>query len=252
MEVVACRSADELARRAASLFLDRLGAKPDLAMAVPAGRTPRAMYAQLAETGARDPTPFARMRVFAIDELCPPAPPDGYFWRQIRREFLAWAGVPAGQQHPFEVDAADRDEMCRRYEAAIKRVGGLDLVMLGLGPNGHLASNEPGGAMDSRTRVVDLRPETVAYILTDSVIQGVVSPRAVTLGLGTLLAAREVVVLVAGAHKREPLGAMLRGPVTENVPASILQRHPRCIVLADADALGREPPRIREWTSEDP
>lgn len=239
MQVVACPGPDELARRAAALFLDRLRARPDLAMAVPAGRTPRAMYAHLAETCAHDPSPFARMRVFAVDELCPPAPADGYFWRQISREFLSWARVPPARRHPFRVDAPDLDAMCVQYEAAIRAAGGLDLVMLGLGPNGHLASNEPGSSFDSRARPVVLVPETVAYILTDGVIQGAVSPRAVTLGLATILEASEVVVLVGGAHKRAPLDAMLRGPVTPDVPASILQRHPRCTVLAGIEALAR-------------
>jgi len=236
MELVACSSAQDLARQAAALFLDRLRAKPELAMALPAGRTPRAMYGELA-AGAADPSPFARLRVFAVDELCPPAPADGYFWRQIRREFLEWARVPRLQQYPFRVDTEDLDAMCREYEAAIGAAGGLDLVMLGLGPNGHLASNEPGGTLDSRTRSVDLLPATVDYILTDAVIQGVVSARAVTLGLATILEAHEVMVLVSGPHKRPALRAMLEGPVTPDLPASVLQRHPRCAVLATPDAL---------------
>jgi len=237
MEVVACSDGADLARRAAELFADRLRAKPDLAIAVPAGRTPRALYARLAAIYAADPSPLSRMRVFAVDELCPPAPADGYFWRQIRAEFLDWARIPAEQRHPFRVDAPDLAAMCGRYEAAISAVGGLDLVMLGLGPNGHLASNEPGTAFDSRTRPVELLPGTVAYILTDEVIQGAVSSRAVTLGLRTILEAREVVVLVDGAHKRAALRATLEGPVTREVPASALRRHRHCTVLAGPAAL---------------
>ncbi len=237
MQVVACHDAADLARRAAALFVERLQAKPDLAMAVPAGRTPRAMYSRLAAIYAANPSPFSRMRVFGVDELCPPAPPGGYFWRQIRAEFLDWARVPPSRLFPFQVQAPDLAAMCREYEAAIRAGDGLDLVMLGLGPNGHLASNEPGSAFDSRTRAVELLPETVAYILTDEVMQGAVSSRAVTLGLGTIFAAREVVVLVDGAHKRAPLRGMLEGPVTHEVPASILQRHPRCTVLAGRASL---------------
>ena len=176
------------------------------------------------------------MRVFSIDELCPPAPADGYFWRQVRSEFLAWAAVPAERCHPFRVDAPDLEAMCRAYEEAIARAGGLDLVMLGLGPNGHIASNEPGSAFDSPTRPVRLLPETARYILTDEVSQGAVSDRAVTLGIGTILRAREVVVLVSGAAKRGPLERLLDGPVTPEVPASALRLHPRCTVLADRDA----------------
>ena len=236
MKVVVLRDAAELAEAAAALLRERLAARPDLAMAVPAGRTPRRMYALLRERQAREPVEYGGMRVFSVDELCPPAPADGYFWRQVRKEFLAWAGVPPERCHPFHVGASDLEAMCREYEEAIKRAGGLDLVMLGLGPNGHIASNEPGSDFDSRTRPVRLTPDTVRYILTDDVLQGTVSDRAVTLGIGTLLAAREVVVLVSGGAKRAPLARVLDGPVEPAVPASALRLHPRCTLLVDAEA----------------
>jgi len=207
-------------------------------MAVPAGRTPRLMYQLLATRRALGKGDFSRMRVFEVDELCPPAPPDGYFWRQIRAEFLAWARVPEARLYPFRVDAPDLEAMCTAYERAIAEVGGLDLVMLGLGPNGHIASNEPGSSFDSRSRPVKLLPSTVGYILTDEVIRGDVSESAVTLGMATIREAREVVVLVSGAGKREPLSGMLHGPVSPEVPASMLRLHPRCTVLADRAASG--------------
>jgi glucosamine-6-phosphate deaminase len=236
VQVVVARDAEELAEIAAEVFRDRVRARPTLAMAVPAGRTPRRMYARMAALQAQAPVEYSNMQIFSVDELCPPAPADGYFWRQVRAEFLAWAGVHAARCRPFPVGAPDLDAMCAAYEAAIVAAGGLDVVMLGLGPNAHLASNEPGAAFDSRTRPVRLLEETVRYILTDDVIQGAVCERAVTLGLATIMAAREVIVLVSGAAKRAPLARMLDGPVTTDVPASLLQRHPRCLVLADRAA----------------
>jgi glucosamine-6-phosphate deaminase len=144
--------------------------------------------------------------------------------------------VPAERWHPFDVGARDLEAMCHEYEATIKRAGGLDLVMLGLGPNAHIASNEPGSELDSSTRPVRLTPETVSYILTDDVLQGAVSDRAVTLGIGTILAAREVVLLVSGRAKRAPLGRLLEGAVDATIPASALHLHPRCTILADEEA----------------
>ena len=236
MNLVVTAGATELAEAAAALVRARLSAKPDLVMAVPAGRTPRPMYEALRRLQERAPVDYSRMCVFCVDELCPPAPPDGYFWRQITREFLTWAAVPARHCHPFRVDAEDHDGMCRAYEAAIAEAGGLDLVMLGLGPNAHLASNEPGAPFGSVTRLVPLLPETVRYILTDAVIQGSVSPRAVTLGLATIMAARDVVVLVSGSGKREPLRRLLAGVATTDVPASVLTGHSNCTILTDRDA----------------
>lgn len=239
MELVVVPDAAVLAATAARLFRERLEAKPGLVMAVPAGRTPRRMYALLRELQAHRPVNFAAMHAFAVDELGPPAPADGYFWRQVRREFLAWAGLAAERCHPFRVEAPDLARMCEEYERGIAAVGGLDLVMLGLGPNGHLASNEPGTPFSAGTRPVRLLPETVRYIGTDADGgPGAVGNQAVTLGLATILRAREVVVLVSGALKRAALRRALEGPATPDVPASILQFHPRCTILADRDAVG--------------
>ena len=236
MRLVVARDAGQLAEMAAELFRDRVRARPELAMAVPAGRTPRRMYGVLQALQATAPVDYSRMRVFSVDELCPPAPPDGYFWRQVRGEFLAWAGVPAERCFPFTVDDGDLAAMCEAYERRITEAGGLDLVMLGLGPNGHIASNEPPADFDSRTRPVRLLGSTVEYILTDDVIQGAVCDAAVTLGVATIMAAREVVVLVSGRAKREALGRLVDGPITSDLPASALRRHPACTILADADA----------------
>ena len=236
MKVVVHRDAAELGEAAAELFRARLAATPDLAMAVPAGRTPRRMYGLLRERQAQAPVDYALMRVFSVDELCPPAPSDGYFWRQVRSEFLSWAPVPSERCHPFDVAAPDLEALCRAFEETIAKTGGLDLVMLGLGPNAHIASNEPGSAFDSPTRPVHLRPETVDYILTDEVVQGAVGDRAVTLGIATILAAREVVVLVSGRGKRVPLARLLEGPIDPAVPASALRLHARCTIFADRDA----------------
>jgi len=122
MRLVVFRDAAELAEAAAALVRERIAAKPDLAMAVPAGRTPRRMYNHLRDWQAREPADYSRMRVFSVDELAPPAPADGYFWRQVRSEFLAWAGVPAERWHPFDVGARDLEAMCREYEAMLHRL----------------------------------------------------------------------------------------------------------------------------------
>src|SRR5438034_8432207 len=138
MKVVVFRDGAELAEAAATLFRERLTARPDLAMAVPAGRTPRRMYARLRDWQAREPVDYGRMRVFSIDELCPPAPADGYFWRQVRSEFLSWAGVPTEHCHSFDVGAPDLEAMCREDEEALKRAGGP-----GPGPRGRRPNPTP-------------------------------------------------------------------------------------------------------------
>jgi glucosamine-6-phosphate deaminase len=231
--------AEALGAAAAAVWLDRLAVRPELVVAVPAGRTPRPMYRRLREEAGRRMTSFAGSRIFAVDELCAPAPADGYFWRHVREGLLEWAGIPPAHLHPFDPAASDPAAMCRETEARIAGLGGLDLVLLGLGLNGHLACNEPGAAFDSRTRPVRLRPETVAYILTDDHADPRVCEQGVTLGLGTLAEARELVVLVSGPAKQEILRRALTGPITTDCPASLLQTLPGALVLADRAAAGR-------------
>jgi glucosamine-6-phosphate deaminase len=242
MRLVVLPDAETLAETAAMLIRDRVTAKPDLVMAVPAGRTPRRMYERLRDLHARAPVEFSRMRVLCVDELCPPATTNGYFWSQVRREFLSWAAVKPEHCHPFRVDAADLDAMCLEYEETIARLGGLDLVMLGLGPNAHLASNEPGTAFESVTRRVRLLEESVVYMASDgpnvAASAGPLAEQAVTLGLTTIAQAREVVVIVSGRGKREALKGLMDGPIGPDIPATILRDHPCCTVLADRDATG--------------
>jgi glucosamine-6-phosphate deaminase len=242
MRLVVLPDAETLAETAAMLIRDRVTAKPDLVMAVPAGRTPRRMYERLRDLHARTPIEFSRMRVLCVDELCPPATINGYFWSQVQREFLSWAAVKPEHCHPFRVDAADLDAMCREYEETVARLGGLDLVMLGLGPNAHLASNEPGTAFESVTRRVRLLEESVVYMASDgpnvAAGAGPLAEQAVTLGLATIAQAREVVVLVSGRGKRAALKGLMDGPIGPDIPASILRNHPCCTVLADRDASG--------------
>ena len=242
MQLVVRPDAAALAETAATLIRDRLTATPDLVIAVPAGRTPRLMYEKLRNLQARRPVEFSRMRVVCIDELCPPAPAQGYFWSQLRREFLSWAPVKPAHRHPFRVDAPDLEAMCREYEETIASLGGLDLVMLGLGPNAHLASNEPGSAFDSITRPVRLLEESVAYMASDeanvAASLGPLAEKAVTLGLATIMRAREVVVIVSGRGKRLALQRLMDGPIGPGVPASILRGHGNCTVLADSEASG--------------
>jgi len=229
---------EALAAGAAALWLDRLTVKPGLVMAVPAGRTPRPTSRRLRVEAARRGLSFAQSRVFAVDELCAPGPGEGEFWRRIREDFLDWAGIPAANCHPFDPAAPDPAAMCAAIEARIAALGGLDVVVLGLGRNGHLGANEPGSPFDSRTRPVRLRPETVADLRADAPADIIAGDQAVTLGLGTLAQAREAVLLVSGAAKADVLRRAFTGPVTPDCPASILQRWPAAVVLADRAAAG--------------
>ena len=227
--------ADRWAREVADRLLARVREQPDLALCLPTGATPRPLYARLAAAVAAGEASFARARVFLLDEFggLPPDDP-ARCATMLAADLLN--DVEVGRVHVPDVDADDLGAVCAAYEDAIAEAGGLDLALLGLGGNGHVGMNEPGASPAGRTLVCELHPSTqenaAGYGATTTPTWGV------TMGVRTLLEADDLWLLVTGAHKREVLGRALDGPITPELPASLLRCHPRFRVLADDAAAG--------------
>ncbi|MGH6875141.1 MAG: 6-phosphogluconolactonase, partial [Aestuariivirgaceae bacterium] len=154
----------------------------------------------------------------------------------LRREFLEPAGIHDQQVIAFD-PLADHQADCKRIEETIAALGGLDMAVLGLGPNGHLGFNEPGSSFDSLTRKVKLAPQS---IISNASYWGSVTDvpeHGLTLGLGTLRQARSIVLLVSGAGKAEIVSRLMREPVSEMLPASLLRLCPQSIMIADRACL---------------
>lgn len=205
-------------------------ARPRMCLAV--GSTPEPVYRMLAPALLSDAT------IFLVDEFGGlPVGDPGRCASTLWRGLLDRARLPASRFLGPDVDATDIDAECARYEQVIAD-GGLDLAVLGLGMNGHVGMNEPGSGADTATRVVQLAPETreaaLRYGLTTAPTWGV------TVGMRTLLAAREVWLLVTGRHKRVILQQVLAGAIGPSCPASLLRTHPNAWCWADDAAL---PPR---------
>jgi glucosamine-6-phosphate deaminase len=222
--------------QAARLFRARIEANPQLVLAPPAGRTPKGMYRLLAEEARARPLDCSGLTLFAIDEIVFPGPEGFRFRRDIEEDFLAWAKVPPERSHFFDIQAPDLELMCAAYEAALRAAGGLNLLMMGLGENGHIASNEPGSAFDSRTRPVILTGKTLGQFFPEGHPLPPRPWRAVTLGIATILEARSIVVLAAGPHKRRAVRALLEAPVSEMFPCTALRSHHDATVIVDAAA----------------
>jgi glucosamine-6-phosphate deaminase len=236
MRLLRCRDLYQFHAQAACLFRSRIEANPKLVLAPPAGRTPKGVYRILDEEARARPFDCSGLTLFAIDEIVFPGPEGFRFRRDIEEDFLSWAKVPSERCHFFDVRTADLEAMCAAYEAAIRAAGGLGLIVMGLGENGHIASNEPGSAFNSRTRPVMLTRKTLRQFF----LEGHPLPprpwRAVTLGIATILEARSIVVLAAGAHKRRAVRALLEAPVSEMFPCTALRSHRDVTVIVDADA----------------
>lgn len=228
------------ASAASELLAEQLARKPDALVSFPTGRTPLPFYAELRRRAAADPAPFRSLRAVMLDDYLGAGALPSNFYRWLRRELFD--GLNLGDDRllriPTEPDGAGMDAACAAFERGIAAWGGCDLQFLGLGGNGHVGFNDPGSPADSRTRVVELAPETAranaAYWST-----GFIPTRAVTMGIATILAARQICLLVRGSAKAETLRRALHGPVGPEAPASFLQQAPGLIVIADVAAAGR-------------
>jgi glucosamine-6-phosphate deaminase len=223
----------EFAARAADVVCAAVQAKPEIVLGLPTGRTPFGMYEELARHGAADEIDLSRATAFAIDELhgVPPDHP------ATNASYLsrALADIPL-RVHVMDSSAPDGDAECARFATLLAEAGGLALAIVGIGRNGHLAFNEPGSAFDSRARRVRLEETTrEPYIEAFGSFQA--TPQfGLTLGMAELLAARSVLLLASGSDKASIVARALEGPVSEDVPASALQRHANVTVLLDRAA----------------
>jgi glucosamine-6-phosphate deaminase len=218
------------ARFAGRRVAEMVHCKADCVLALAAGSTMIPVYREVARLHQRERVSFARTRAFDLDEYAGLASDDPRsFVRFLREHLIAQVDFSAANHFAPDARAADLDAECARYETAIVSAGGLDLAVLGLGRNGHLAFNEPGASLAGRTRVeVLMRPHITENGDPDPL------PRvAITMGLGTILAAHACLVVAFGAEKERSAAEMIEGPVTSLVPASVLQHHPNTTVVLD-------------------
>ena len=223
MDVIVVDDGAALGERVADLVGRLVVGNPALVLGVATGGTPLPVYRALAR-GSRD---FSAVRLVALDEYVGlPAGHPASYAAYVDREIAVPLGIPPDQVLVPQGSGAE-------VERRISGLGGVDLQLLGIGRNGHLAFNEPGSALDSRSRVVELtestRHDNAAYA-------DPVPTHALTQGIGTILEARRLVLLATGAVKAEAVAAALTGPVTTACPASVVQRHPRVTVVLDEAA----------------
>lgn len=226
------------ADRVAADIAERLAAQPDLVLCLPTGATPLPAYERLPAALRERGASMAAATVVLLDEYL--GLPPGHPARcevVLRATLLERLDRPPAGFVTFDIDATDPAAACAAFEAAIDHLGGLDLVLLGLGSNGHVGMNEPGTRPDAPTRVVELAPSTVEAARA----HGAEPPptAGVTLGMARILAAREVWLLATGEGKAAVAARALDGPASPELPASLLLAHPRLRVLLDEAAASR-------------
>ena len=226
------------ARALAAEILEALRSNPRLVLGLPTGRTPIPLYGELAQAYRDGRADFSGVTTFNLDEFVGVGPADAGSYRAfMRRQLFDHVNIPPRRIHMLDGRAADLDAECRRYERAIARAGGIDLLILGLGTNGHIGFNEPGRFVVARTHRTALRPATRR---ANAALFGYRTPavprEALSMGMATILGARRIVLLATGAAKARCVARMIRGPVTPALPASFLQLHHDVDVWVDRAA----------------
>lgn len=229
---------DAMSTVAAEIVAAAVTSNPEIVLALPTGSTPLGMFQALVrkvETGELD---LSRAHFFCLDEYVGVTPDDpNSLTGWLFRSFMDPARVPRANIHTVPATATNPETATRAYEAELAALGGLKLAVLGLGPNGHIAYNEPGSASDSRTRVLQLTQQSIDQA-TAYWAPGTPTPTtAMTMGVGTLLESERIVLIVSGASKAGMLRRALEDVPSADVPASWLQLAPeKTLVIADEAA----------------
>jgi glucosamine-6-phosphate deaminase len=241
MEVVPLATTDEIGRLAADAVERLVAEHPRAVLGLATGSSPLPAYAELvARVRAGTAPSYDQVSTFLLDEYVglPPDHPESYR-ATIRRELTDALGLRADQVESPDPDQAGLPTAGPRYEQRIAEAGGIDLQVLGIGSDGHLAFNEPGSALRSRTRLKTLTDRTRHDNARFFGSVEEVPRHVVTQGLGTILEARHLLLLAAGQAKADAVAAALEGPLSASCPASVLQLHPHVSVLLDEQAASR-------------
>jgi glucosamine-6-phosphate deaminase len=220
-------------------------------LGLPTGSTPVGLYRELIRLHKEAGLDFSRVISFNLDEYFPMRPDDPQSYRRWMQEtFFNHVNIPPQNVHVPDgtIRPEEAEDYCTRYEQRIRRAGGIDLQVLGIGRTGHIGFNEPGSTRHSRTRRVTLDPVTRRDAAGDFFGEENVPHQALTTGVGTILDARKIVLMAFGEHKAPIVQRAVEGPVSDAVAASFLQQHPDATFLLDQAAAGSLAALARPWT----
>ena len=238
---------DALAAALAARVLEAIVANPELVLGLPTGRTPLAFYRELRERSGGNRIDWSKVRTFNLDEFVGvDGSQPGSYRAFMQAELFDHISIDPSNIGMLNGRAADLNAECRRYDEEIADADGIDLQILGIGANGHIGFNEPADGLCAHTHVADLeRKSREANAQLFGGDWTAVPERALSMGMATILGARNIVLLATGREKADAVHQMIEGLITPQVPASFLQVHPRVTVMLDDEAAIRLQPDHR-------
>ena len=238
MLVVLKNDYQDVSREAARIVSRAVRAKPDIVLGLATGSTPLGLYRELAALHRAGSLSFSRASSFNLDEylgLAPAHPQSFHYF--MEQNLFSQVDLPRERAHvPDGTIRGDYDGYCERYEQAIRAAGGIDLQILGIGRNGHIGFNEPTSSLASRTRLKALSRETIEDNRHVFGNESEMPKCAITMGIGTILESKRVLILASGRSKAAAVAKAIEGPITSSVSASALQMHPDVTFIIDEEA----------------
>ena len=232
-----CRDYDTISKKAAGLVGGMVSVKPNCILGLATGSSPIGMYEKLAEMYRDGITDFSKVTTFNLDEYCALSEENDQSYHYFMREHLFRnINVPDENIHIPSGCTQDMEMECQQYDAAIAAAGGIDIQVLGIGSNGHIGFNEPADAFIGPTHLVNLKESTIKANARFFQSEADVPRRAISMGIGSIMAAKKILLIAHGANKAKAITATLEGPITPEVPASILQLHPDVVMMIDQEA----------------
>lgn len=240
MKIYKVKDYEEMSRKAAAVIASQIISKPDSVLGLATGSTPIGTYKHLVAAYKAGDLDFSQIKSANLDEYrgLTKDNEQSYYYFMNKHLFQHVNIDPANTNIPDGTNN-DPDAECARYEEVIKSLGGVDLQLLGLGHDGHMGFNEPCDYFDKITHCVDLTEMTIEANKRFFASADEVPRQAYTMGCGTIMRAKKILILVSGADKADILYQVVNGPVTPQVPASLLQFHPDVILIADEAAMSK-------------
>ena len=238
MRIVRAKDYEDMSRKAGNIIAAQVVAKPDSVLGLATGSTPIGAYKRLIEGYEAGDLDFSQVKTYNLDEYRGlPGTHDQSYRYFMNVNLFDHVNIDKANTHVPDGLMEDYEAACAEYDAAVAAAGGQDLQLLGIGNNGHIGFNEPGDAFVKGTHCVDLTESTIQANsrLFDSIDD--VPRQAFTMGIGTIMAAKTVLVMANGEVKAQAVHDMIYGPITPSCQASILQLHPNVVVVADEAAL---------------
>ena len=240
MRIYLCEDYKAMSRRAANIISAQVITKPDSVLGLATGGTPVGAYQQLVEWYNKGDLSFAEIKTVNLDEYLGLSPHHEQSYRYfMNTNLFDHIDVKKENTHVLDGLAKDPEAECAAYNQLIRDLGGIDLQLLGMGHNGHIAFNEPGDDFGLETHVVTLTDRTIDANTRFFENRDEVPRHALTMGIKNIMQARRILIIVSGEEKADTVCKAFAGPVTKDVPASVLQLHPDVTLVGDKAALSK-------------